>query len=368
MPQDESFWNPYRLIPVKEDVRRVAPVTDEKFTGTSGYISCSLVNLTPLFVGKNRYNSQQFLTRKTTRGERYVIPGSSLKGMLRSLAEIVGGGCFVTGFQGQKTDSYIYGPCHKANNLCITCRMFGMMERGKNARVHRGNVSVSDALIREEKPEIQKFQLLLSNCGVRHEPFYRSPHTGTCDGKSRKLYFHQPQRIGSVPNVPENLKPRAWDVNALLPSHHFCFDVQFSNLSAEELNLLLYVLVLEESVKATVEGAGFTLKGPLRHKIGTAKPLGMGSCHMSINRLTYLAGPRERFSSLLSSGEKHLEGEALKAEISKRIRSHVDDKSITMETFRKIMVWDENDARNFRYPDYKWFKDPETSQKPLKRI
>jgi len=164
------------------------------------------------------------------------------------------------------------------------------------------------------------------------------------------------------------LKIRAWDVNALLPLHHFHFDIQFFNLSSQEVSLLLYVLVLEDSVKTTVEGDQSIMEGPLRHKIGNAKPLGMGSCQISIDRLTYLAGSRERFSSLMNSGEKHYEGEELKTEISGRIQDYVDDKSVTMKTLRKMMVWDENDARDFRYPDYKWFKSPETSQKPLKRI
>jgi hypothetical protein len=365
MPRDEAFWNPYRLIPVREKVDRRPPVTDEKFQGISGIIQCNLTNLTPLFVGKNRNNPQMFLTRKTEQGERYVILGSSLKGMLRSLGEIVGGGCFVTGFLDKKDNNF--SPCNDAGELCATCRIFGMMERGKGARVHKGKVSISDALLKEDQPVTKRFQILLSNCGTRHEPFYRSPHTGILDGKSRKMYFHQPKRKDSVPSVPENLKSRAWYIDALLPGHHFEFDVQFTNLSQDELNLLFYILILEEDVKVTLSETGQVLKGPLRHKVGNAKPLGMGSCHIRINRLTLLAEPKERFSSLYSH-VRVLNGDGLEEEIRSRIKPHISDKSPTMEAMRRMMVCDETDPRDFRYPDYSWFQNSANSGKTLKRI
>jgi hypothetical protein len=365
MPRDEAFWNPYRLIPARGKVDREAPITDEKFKGVSGIIRCNLTNLTPLFVGKNRNNQQMFLTRKTEGGDRYVIPGSSLKGLLRSLGEIVGGGCYVTGFYDKKDANF--SPCNNAGELCITCRMFGMMERGKGARVHKGKVSIGDALLKEDQPATSRFQILLSNCGTRHEPFYRSPHTGTLDGKSRKMYFHQPNRKDSVPNVPENLKSRAWYINALMPVHNFEFDVQFSNLSKKELDLLLYILVLEEDVKANLDESGQSLQGPLRHKVGNAKPLGLGSCHIGISQLTLLANPKKRFTSI-NSHDCVLKGDDLEEEIGKRINHYISDKSTTMEAMRRMMVWDETDPRVFRYPDYPWFQNSMNSGKTLKHI
>lgn len=361
MPKDETFWNPYRLISIREGVQRKAPITDEKFKGRCGIISCSLENLTPLFVGKNRLNPQQFLTRRTDQGDRYVIPGSSLKGMLRSLGELVGGGCFITGYHGPE-GKQIYEACSNAQKMCITCRMFGMMEKGKNAEVHRGNVSISDALLQEEKPETQSFHIQLSSPKINHEPFYRSPNTGILDGKSRKLYFHQPNRTNSV--------TKSGNINALLPGHHFDFDVQFSNLSEDELNLLLFVIVLEDEVYETIEGEGFklTLQGPLRHKIGNAKPLGLGSCYINIKQLKYFADPKEKFTSLQNTGNKCFKDSELTREISSRIQKIKEDKSSTMEGIRKMMIWDEKDPRNFRYPDHHWFDNSANSQKPLKKI
>ncbi len=70
---------------------------------------------------------------------------------------------------------------------------------------------------------------------------------------------------------------------ALRPGHHFDFVIHFNNLQEDEFNLLLYLLVLEGDVQVTV-GEGEhrrQLRGPLRHKLGLGKPLGMGSVHIS---------------------------------------------------------------------------------------
>lgn len=363
MPRGEKFWNPYRLIPIRDKIEKKPPFTDEKFKGTSGLISCTLENLTMLFVGKNRDNSQLFLTRNKIP----VIPGSSLKGMLRSLTEITGGGCHITDSKG--TYSGDYKACEKADKLCIACRMFGMMERGNNAKVHKGNVSIGDAILREEKPSYSKnIQILLSSCGTRHEPFYRTHKTDVLDGKSRKFYFHQAKRTESAPNVPDNLKARAWYIDPLLPGHHFDFEVQFSNLDNDELDLLLYVLALEDNVTVIVGEENLVLRGPLRHKIGNAKPLGMGTGKITIHKLVYLASPKQRFGSLATSENKVFEEESLKNEIARRIQAIVNDTSETMKQLRKIMIWDEKDPRDFTYPEFLWFKNPLNSQKTLKPI
>jgi len=362
MPKDEIFWNPYRLIPVRTEIERKSPLTDEKFAGQSGFIHCTIENLTPLFIGGNRYNKQLFLTRN----DRSVIPGTSLKGMLRSLAEVVGGGCNITDAKGNYSSENM--PCKHANRLCIACRMFGMMERGSGAKVHKGNISVGDALVREERPAIQPLEVLLSSCGTRHEPFYRTPATGRLDGNARKFYFHQPRRTDSVPAVPQNLKARAWAINALIPGHHFDFEIQFSNLKKEELELLAYVLDLEEMVHVETSEDKLKSSGPLRHKIGNAKPLGLGSCHLKVKKVIYHATASERFAALDGKADNVYEGNALKNELTELKKRLVNDNSETMQQLRKIMVWDENDLRDFKYPDYHWFKNPANSNKILKEI
>jgi hypothetical protein len=328
MPKDETFWNPYRLIPVQDTISKKRPLTDEKFRANSGRIHCTIENLTPLFIGGNRDNSQQFLTRNG----KYIIPGSSLKGMLRSLAEIIGGGCSVTDSNGRFNKTY--ASCNKVGSLCVTCRMFGMMERGRGAKVHKGKVFISDALILEEKTETKLFDVQLFSQGMRHEPFYRTPQTGRLDGKSRKFYFHQPKRKNSALE-PTNIQKFVDKKNAILPGCQFEFEIDFVSLEKFELELLVYVLALEENVDVIIEDGDIPLKGPMRHKLGYAKPLGLGSCRIDLNKIEYL------FAS---------------------------DTSATMQQLRKMMVWDENDPRDFAYPKNPWFNNALNSGKALKHI
>ncbi len=361
MPKDETFWNPYRLIPVQDTISKKRPLTDEKFRANSGRIYCTIENLTPLFIGGNRNNSQQFLISNG----KHIIPGSSLKGMLRSLAEIIGGGCSVTDSNGQFNRTYT--ACNKVDSLCVTCRMFGMMERGRGARVHKGKIFISDALTREEKPETKLFDVQLFSHGTRHEPFYSTPQTGRLDGKSRKFYFHQPKRKNSALE-PTNIQKFVDKKNAILPGCQFEFEIDFVSLEKFELELLVYILALEENVDVIIEDGKIPLKGPMRHKLGYAKPLGLGSCRIDLNKIEYFAAPAERFSSLGQTENIVYERDALKTLIKTLTHRFVSDTSTTMQQLRKMMVWDENDPRDFAYPKNHWFNNASNSEKALKHI
>jgi hypothetical protein len=168
--------------------------------------------------------------------------------------------------------------------------------------------------------------------------------------------------------IPENLRSRAWNINALLPGHHFDFHVHFTNLRKEELELLIYSLALEDECTADIGEEKIKIKGPLRHKIGNGKPLGLGSCRISITKLVYLSEPKQRFSSLTQTNDNVYEGEKLIDEISALKKRYSEDSCETMQQLRKVMIWDTNDKRNFSYPDYYWFKNPTNSGKPLKVI
>ncbi len=360
MPKEETFWNPYRLIPVEKVQDRKPPVTDEKFKGISGVLKCTLDNLTPLFIGENRNDKKKFLVKNGSP----VIPGTSLKGMFRSLSEIVGKGCFCVDNPEVPDD---YARCKKIDRLCASCRIFGMMEKGKEARVHKGNISISDGELREGGNTVDLL-ILLANCGMRHEPFYRSQNTGELDWKSRKMYFHQPKRKKDVLLLlTEKLRERAISIKALLPGHVFAFEIQFTNLSQEELDLLVYVVALEDHVEIEIPVSEIdTLHGPLRHKIGQGKPLGLGSCKITIDEIVYVDTSSNRFKSIALKENKVLKNEQLKKEIEQCTKKFREDQSLTMKQFRKMMVWDENDPRDFRYPEYEWFR--RNSQKELKEI
>lgn len=366
MPIKETYWNPYRIIQGRPVTNRAAPITEEKFNGLCGTISVKIENKTPLFIGGSSNTHSPLLSN----GKR-IIPGSSLKGVLRSIAEIVGGGCFVAGKCDALSSQYC---CNKVDNLCICCRMFGAMERGSNARVHRGKVCIGEAKIEDDITREDNFSVLLDNQGISHVPFYKRDDENNINPLSRKLYFHHTQITDSdrvsekFMSVPADTSARAWKIRALLPEHTFNFDVQFHNLTEDEFKLLLYSINLEENVSVTV--AGEPKSGPMFHKIGNAKPFGMGSCKLTITKLVLLHEPSKRFTSLLQKPEFVYESEELVSFIKEKISSffQVNDKSDVMENLRKMMVWDAKDEKKFKYPSYSWFQKSENKNKPLKEI
>ena len=356
MPKNESWWNPYRFVPVRQDTEQGRPTTDEAFQGHCGYIQCSLTNLSLLFIGGG-LGQGDFICRDL----KPVIPGTSLKGMLRSLAEVVGGGCFIT-----DRDNH----CKDPDNLCITCRMFGMLSKGD---VHKGQVSPGDGIFQDDRPKKKTVSIIQGRPKKEHSSFYKNPVSGDWAMDMMKMYFHQPKRTDDVFQISASLKSRAVNKQMLEPGHNFKFTVSFENLRDQELNLLLYVLALEEDVQVTLTPEGLPpvkLKGPMRHKLGNAKGQGPGSCHVLLEELTLYAPPEERFSSLQHPFRKTFTGEQLQQEVLNRTRWYHQgkDDSPTMQYLRKMMVWDPNDERVFKYPEYNWFNSDANKDIELKSI
>ncbi len=85
MPRGESYWNPYRWVEVSDEpVQHAEPLYHHRFDGLSGRIACCLEALTPLIIGDGHGNFVR------NHNGRPYIPATSLKGVIRSLAELVG--------------------------------------------------------------------------------------------------------------------------------------------------------------------------------------------------------------------------------------------------------------------------------------
>ena len=96
-----GFINPYNFVRLGGDSRssemRSAPPSHEKFAGLSGEIVCELEVITPLCVADGSETDESDETRRTKpffrlNGEP-CIPASSLKGMIRSVAEALTDSC-----------------------------------------------------------------------------------------------------------------------------------------------------------------------------------------------------------------------------------------------------------------------------------
>ncbi len=85
---------PYNFVPVNKEVFfpywAEAISHDIPFTeGLSGCIELEITAKTPLFIGKNKENGSNKVLPVTDANGKYFIPGTSVKGMLRSVMEVL---------------------------------------------------------------------------------------------------------------------------------------------------------------------------------------------------------------------------------------------------------------------------------------
>ncbi|GIW83326.1 MAG: hypothetical protein KatS3mg105_5133 [Gemmatales bacterium] len=353
MPQGENFWNPYRWIQVPDQPPTHAePLYHHCMAGLSGRIHCTLTALTPLIIGDGRGN---FVTH--AKNKRPYIPATSLKGVIRSLAEIVGN----TAVPFPKVD---VDPNHQLrharleNNgraqLDITSRTFGYLNKGD---VFAGLVQFGDAeLVGEANPNQWPQQVVaVGQPKPSHTPFYP-------DTRRRKAYHHVPETdrlTGPHAGITQTTKNRPAP-----PGTRFTFTVDFRNLRDDELNLLLYCLALEDNVTVTLSKDALgpnarepmTISGPMRHKVGGCKPHGGGSAHIAIEKMTIRTNPADRYRGRDSATS--LEGDTLADELKRRIASFAARNDRTMQQVRAMMIYTPDDPRRpVNYPTYQWFQD-----------
>ena len=339
--------NPYDFVPIdfSKPPERREPVLHHKFDGKAGKIECRLTTETAIFIPANiPAQPKRFITRNGLP----IIPGSSLKGLCRNLVETVVNGCFLL-FDGSYEKHLVdytgklpkaFHKCTSNGSLCIACRMFGMLEHGE---VFWGNVSISDAVTEPDSYSEHEpiYTAAMMGPKPRHETFYLDPSKKHIAG--RKFYFHSPNHLythHSKTLYNEYIRP----LNA---GSVFTFAVGFTNLRDNELAALLYALVLEPT---------------MRHKIGLAKPAGLGSVKIEIMKMT-LIDYHQRYTMQAAS---ELTGISCESYILKKIASFKNNEtSDTLRALRRIWKWNPDDHTSYVYPDHAWFESH--SQVPLSK-
>ncbi len=353
---NDDFKNPYNFVKIDWNRKPVKeyPLTYEKFQGKSGSIKLKITSLSPLFT---RHTYKENERRKpdginfpiqfahNSKGE-YLIPGSSLKGMLRATAEAIANSClsiFANTYEGNHGITYMlksndFYAC-KEKELCITCRLFGMQSKKTS---FKGKVSVSDAKCKTP-PKIYRDIILpiLSTPKPHHTAFYKDPDEDRNVIAGRKFYYHS-KNITEAPRIKfsnRTGKPYNVKITPLDKGNVFYSTVDFENLTEEELSLLIYTLVLEDGVC---------------HKIGMGKPAGLGSIKIEIERITFLDFLK-RFEQQEEWSEE-IEGDALKEYIKNKTKLYRDSKAVNLESLRKIWKYPPEDV-DYSYPDRYWFKE-----------
>jgi hypothetical protein len=197
-----------------------------RLMGFSGRLVCTLEPLSPLHT---RGCEPSAFYRDLPRMPPTIL-GTSLRGTVRTVLEIVANGCYLALGDTAALPRAVIGPCRQ----CWACAIFGYVTR---QATRMGRVSFGDAVLRGTSPfpMERKSSRHLNNLEV---PPYRGMPTAA----------GTPLTQGAL----------------------FDFTVTFTNLAHEELVLLLYCLELEPGV---------------RHKVGLAKADGFGTVEIRVGSM-----------------------------------------------------------------------------------
>ncbi len=339
--------NPYDFVQLAQAAPRVSVLSrgHDHFVGLSGSITCRLTAETHLFVPGYRAGAagrslQHESLRFCRDGQVPIIPGTSLKGVLRNVAEAVSGSCFIYDNLSYERNTVQYDlkgnftHCNDTRALCPACRMFGLLN-GRS--VFSGLVTIGDARASGAFQGENLTLGVLSAPKPRHRPFYGQVGRPR-QLRGRKFYHH---------HLPDHVITRMQrdgqnkTVEAARPTTTFTFTVTYTNLTEPELALLLYALALEPD---------------MRHKVGMGKPVGLGSAHIEIiqwQRLDRAA----RYRSLGGGWGAVLEGESLVQAVGDHIARHGATmlQAGPLADLRRIWHWPPDPAVMIRYPDQAWF-------------
>jgi CRISPR/Cas system CSM-associated protein Csm3 (group 7 of RAMP superfamily) len=250
---------PYAFVPIPPgEARQERPTGHHRYVGDlkTGTLEGTIVAHSPVHVASGQIEltggQPPLVKAHFRRNGRLTIPGSSLKGAIRSIVEAISSppSCLrVTRARFNEQPANVRA-CADKERLCVACRLFG-------AQGYLGQVCFHDAVLTEGTPAIVTIPSLFAP--RTRERLY------VADGKvvGRKFYRHGALARG---NVPLEVCP---------PGAHFRLRADFENLSDAQLGLLLVAL-----------GHGMPRFHP---KLGGAKPACCGSVEIRITDVQVVA-------------------------------------------------------------------------------
>lgn len=306
---------PYDFIPIAKP-RREKTVGHESIRGAgfnTGVLAFQLKTLSYLFVAGGSYilseNREAPVARDFYRvNSRPAIPGSTLKGAVRSVAEAISPSCVtITRLDLSRVP---YAPktpeegC-QPDYACPACSMFGRLNR-------MSKIVFNNAILARGELQLYRLPALFSprasQAGQRYQENNRY--------KGRKFYFHgRPFQDGRQPPV-----------EALPPDSLLRGEIRFENLTDAELGLLILALGLDTS---------FVLK------LGGGKPACLGSIQVQPGELQLITP-----ASFLRAepDTAPLMGEAMVEVMLEKVRAAYQNKLILNDRLEKLReIW--------RYPN-----------------
>src|SRR5437868_12363966 len=243
---------PFGKIDFPSTVSRREVTPHNRFSeGYTGRLNFAIKALTPIHVGSGVYElvRQQPIRGLISYKSEIRIPGTSLKGAIRSIAEAISHSC-VRIKDGQSRDAPELSlpalrECPKLNAhsrseyQCTCCRIFGGL--GYQGRVH-----FSDAVLVEGKIKLHQLESPFT-------PHPEAPGYTDQNGRynGRKFYYH------GIPIEDPNGEP--YQVAA--PESEFDFHLDFENLRAEEFCLILTAMGALDDIVIKIGGGKAGMMG-----------------------------------------------------------------------------------------------------------
>ena len=255
----QSAPKPFGFVPLPRRVNRKQPTGHDQYheRHITGQIRGTIEALSPIHIGSGVIDLGRdvpLIKTAVRTNENVVLPGSSLKGAIRSAVEAISESCVC---KASRNTRYALSrdlmECRQKERLCIACRMFGSMG-------FQSNIAIQDAP-QIDGQVVTKFVPEL----YRPRPQRRGQHI-----PGRKFYRHGEVAAGETP------------VEACEIGSKFRFVVQVDNLTQAEWGLFFAAL-------------GHHHEYPFKLKIGGIKPACFGSIAFRIENIQIEAQPRKRY-------------------------------------------------------------------------
>lgn len=333
MQQREIVPKPYQLVPFPagQPQRKKGVGQDrvrEKEEGKnlfSGWLDIELLTLRPLQVatgitdfvrtasGERLAQAQASIKHIAADPSRViqspVLPGSSLKGAIRSLVEVLSPSCVrIVGGLVRSARPMHLTACTDAKNLCPACRLFGTQD-------YKGQVSIGDAMLPLGSLAVLGTPLLWTPARSRGRGLPPRYLDSRGKAKGSKVYEHRQTASGADPRVV--VRPHVSTPTRL----------SLTNLSGAELGLLVAAL-------------GNHPQHSFPIKIGAGKPVGMGSVEVRIKTAVLLAGGdvvkrAGRLGKAIDRAER-LDGPILTQRIAKWTQQAQEEKMLLPEQLVEV--------------------------------
>ena len=286
--EDDLSPKPYAMVsfPQKPIVRKKPAGHDQYLSQCChGTLFLKLTVCTPLHVSTgvlatgedvNKRGIPLIKTMETQDTQKLIIPGSSLKGVIRSVYEAITNSTLgVVGREKGRIPKDRF-PGNDKTKLCPASRIFGAMN-------WQGLVSFNDA-----KCDKQQFTVGFMPSLHRPHPERKAYNKGKYVA-GRKFYYN----FGRAVDQGQN---RGIPVQQAGTEYIFTTQIQYKNLTEAELGTLLVIL-------------GQDKNNAIALKIGGGKPIGMGTVTTEIIELEHYQNIQERYkkydtSSAILSGQE----------------------------------------------------------------